>query len=1033
MKKTNDRPLWMRELFALVLSFIMLVPICAMLTSEGIKYAHRREDEHLSIRTKRFEEIARNESRVIASAEEWYDRNLSANILLMTDSLKTFVTEEGYTGPELFSDAFVLTFQGERAVFPEGMGEVEAQISRALVEESIASGTMRTGRLVKKPEGGDAASPLDANDGDQAAVPEAYYLSFGKIADGVYFVDMTADAEYRAYMAHYESIDYDALERADQVFNGNTMLIGELDGHLKLLKSYGSIQKYQSLEEMGIDEEQLRKEPDRLKINGVSYSCVYSHYEDESSETANMTMVQMLPIVTLGMKSLNCALAICYSMALSFVTMLVYMFAVRRCVRDTVLTQGQANRYSPRKMRIRMISAAVTGTIAVFAVASILQGISQIYIETQYGQDTLDTVIRQMAQLNSAVDDEDDRQQEEWYVYHGQRMAELLEAQDGFATKETLQRWCDILNIDFIMLFDAEGNETLCNKDYSGFTLNRGLGSDSSDFRRLLLGIPSIIHETSTDATTGLERQIIGVTLPLADDAHGALIMALVPGQIRSIGGSPDINTQLAAMTTEDARCFIVDEASNVVVYSSDPALVGAKILERGLTEKSLRDGYMDFGTVDDDDNFILTARDESSIFYYTIKCRALLRSVLKFGMYAAVLYLIGVVVLLLILFRGYTQEAYEGIATVKDPDDGISSRRYEDLEAEDDDEGSETVRTLKIHLRQTAGKRLEDKARNSKLKDTLQKLRKKVKWDEQGPEGKAAIVFRAGLTLLLIGWGDLIVRSNLTSKGYGTMANFLLHGDWVKGVNLFSVCSVILIISLAYLVNVISALVLKLLSTFLLGKGQTLCKLIHNAIKYLSVFVSVYFMLQYFGFPIGTVIGSIGIVSLALSLGARDMAADVLAGLSIVFEKSFEVGDIVQIGNAKGVVQEIGVRSTKLLTMDNNLMTISNHSIDTIVNNTRKFSWYTLSFKISIDSPLEEIEAMLNRELPEISNRCDRIAGELRYCGVESFGSEMNQGTQTITLLIEGQCNERDLDDVNLYVNRELLLLLRREGIDIR
>jgi small conductance mechanosensitive channel len=392
-------------------------------------------------------------------------------------------------------------------------------------------------------------------------------------------------------------------------------------------------------------------------------------------------------------------------------------------------------------------------------------------------------------------------------------------------------------------------------------------------------------------------------------------------------------------MTTEDARCFIVDEASNVVVYSSDPALVGAKILERGLTEKSLRDGYMDFGTVDDDDNFILTARDESSIFYYTIKCRALLRSVLKYGLFAAVLYLIGVVVLLLILFRGYTQEAYEGIATVKDPDDGISSRRYEDLEAEDDDEGSETVRTLKIHLRQTAGKRLEDKARNSKLKDTLQKLRKKVKWDEQGPEGKAAIVFRAGLTLLLIGWGDLIVRSNLTSKGYGTMANFLLHGDWVKGVNLFSVCSVILIISLAYLVNVISALVLKLLSTFLLGKGQTLCKLIHNAIKYLSVFVSVYFMLQYFGFPIGTVIGSIGIVSLALSLGARDMAADVLAGLSIVFEKSFEVGDIVQIGNAKGVVQEIGVRSTKLLTMDNNLMTIINHSIDTIVNNTRKFS----------------------------------------------------------------------------------------------
>lgn len=1033
MKKPNERPLWIRELFALALSFVMIVPICAMLTSEGIKYAHRREEEHLSIRTKRFEEIARNESRVFASAQEWYDRNLSANIRLMTDSLKTFATEAGYTGPELFSDAFVLTFQGENPVFPEEMGEVEAEISRALVEESVASGAMRTGRLVKKPGREDVVSPLDATDGDQAAGPEAYYLSFGKIADGLYFVDMTAEAEYRAYLAHYESIDYDALERADQVFNGNTILIGEQNGHMELMKSYGSIQKYQSLEEMGITGEQLRQEPDRLRINGVTYSCVYSHYEAESSETANMTMVQMLPIVTLGMKSLNCALAVCYTLGLSFVTMVVYMFAVRRCVRETVLTKGQAKRYSPRKLRIRMICAAVTGAIAVFAVACTLQGIGQIYVETKYGQDTLDTVIRQMNQLNAAEDDEDDHQQEEWYVHHGQRMVELLKAHEGFATKQTLQRWCDILNIDFIMLFDAEGNEILCNRDYSGFTLNRGLGSDPSDFRRLLLGIPSIIHDTSTDATTGLERQIIGVTLPLADDAHGALIMALVPGQVRSTGGPTDINAQLMTITTAETSCFIVDESSNVVIYSSDQSLDGSKILERGLTEKSLRDGYMDFGTIDDDDNYILTARNGNNIYYYTIKCKTLFRSVMKYGFIAAGLYLIGVVVLLLILFRGYTQEAYEGAATVRDPDDGVPSRWSGDLEGEDDEEEFETGRTFKIKFSRTTEQRLEDRARNSKLKELLQKLGKKVNWDDEEPEGKAGIVFRAGLVLLLIGWGDLIVKSNLTSKGYGTMANFLLRGDWVKGVNMFSVCSVILIISLAYLANVISTLALKLVSTFLTGKGKTLCRLIHNAIKYLSVFVSVYFMLQCFGFPIGTVIGSIGIVSLAVSLGARDMAADVLAGLSIVFEKSFEVGDIVQIGNAKGTVQEIGVRSTKLLTMENDLMTISNHSIDTILNLTRKLSWYTLKVKIPIDAPLEEIEAMLNRELPEIGNRCDRIVGELRYCGVEAFGSGKNNYGSAIILLIEGQCNQKDLYDVNLFVNREVLLLLRRKGIDIK
>ena len=163
------------------------------------------------------------------------------------------------------------------------------------------------------------------------------------------------------------------------------MLVGERDGRLELLKSYGSIQKYQSLEEMGISGEQLQKEPERLKINGISYSCVYSHYEGETLDAANVTMVQMLPIVTLGLKSLNCVLAICYTMGLSLVTMLVYVFAVRRCVRDEVLSAAQATRYSPRKLRVRMVCAVVTGAIAVFAVASILQGVSQIYIEVKYG------------------------------------------------------------------------------------------------------------------------------------------------------------------------------------------------------------------------------------------------------------------------------------------------------------------------------------------------------------------------------------------------------------------------------------------------------------------------------------------------------------------------------------------------------------------------------------------------------------------------------------------------------------------------
>ncbi len=1042
MNKSNERPLWARELFAIALTLIMIAPICALLTSEGIKYAQRREEEHLSIRTKLFEDIAINQRRVYASAEEWFDRNLSANIRLMTDALETFASNGGYSGPEFFSDGFVLTFEGERAVFPEELGEADAQISRTLVEESIASGAMRTGRLMKQPERGNAPSPLAVTEAEQSEEPEAYYLSFGKIADNLYYVDMTAESEYRDYMARYERINYDALVKADQVFNSNTMLVRERDGHLELLSAYGDIDKFKSLAEMGISEEQLREESEVLRIKGVSYNCVYSRFEFASQGTRSVTMIQMLPVDTLGMTSLGRALAICYTMSLGFVTMLVYMFAVRRCVRETVLTNAQARRYSPRKLRVIMINAAATGTIVVFAVATILQGLGQIYVETKYGQDTLNAAVRRMNQSNAAVENEDDRQQEEWYVYHGQRMASLLKAHGGFATRERLQSWCDILNIDFIMLFDADGNETLCNRDFSRFTLNEGLGSDSSDFRRLLLGVPSIVHEASTDSTTGLERQFIGVTLPMADGSHGALIMALLPGQIQDVGGSTNLNSQLAAMTVEGAECFVVDETSYRVIHTSDTALQGARILERGMPEKSLRDGYMDFGTLDGDDCFILTARSGNNIFYYTVKYSALFHSVLIFGGFAAVLYGIVAALILLIFFRQYKQVTYESAVTVMDSGEALSLWDSGVPGAEDDDALPDPLGTKMRRLSQSAEKRLGDKAWNGKMRRLQQKLREKLNWDEKEPEDKAGIVFRVGLIILMIGWANLVAGSGLTNRGNGSMVSFLLRGDWVKGANLFAVCSATLIISMAYLVNFISGLALKLLSTFLLNKGKTICRLVHNAIKYLSVFVSIYFVLLYFGFPIGTVVGSIGIVSLALSLGAKDMAADILAGLSIVFEKSFEVGDIVQIGSLKGAVQQIGVRSTRLLTIENNVVIISNHSISNIVNLSRRLSRYLLNVKIAMDANVEEIEAILNRELPEIGKRCAGIVSELRYCGVKEFGGGAGAmggmggiGVRgpSITLLIEARCNEKDLEEVNLFVSREVLLLFKREGIELR
>lgn len=221
-------------------------------------------------------------------------------------------------------------------------------------------------------------------------------------------------------------------------------------------------------------------------------------------------------------------------------------------------------------------------------------------------------------------------------------------------------------------------------------------------------------------------------------------------------------------------------------------------------------------------------------------------------------------------------------------------------------------------------------------------------------------------------------------------------------------------------------------MSGFMLGKGQTFCRLLHSFVKYFSLFVVLYLIMHYLGFPIGTVVGSLSIASLALSLGAKDLAADILAGLSIVFERSFQVGDIVEINGKQGTIQEIGMRSTKLIVPVNNVLVISNHEIRDILNLTREVSMYTMHLKVIAKESLTQIEEVLNRELASMQKGNDRIIS-LIYLGATAVGGGMGlEPSSLVTLAIGAYCRQEDIEDVEFYLNREIRLLCEREKIQV-
>ena len=106
----------------------------------------------------------------------------------------------------------------------------------------------------------------------------------------------------------------------------------------------------------------------------------------------------------------------------------------------------------------------------------------------------------------------------------------------------------------------------------------------------------------------------------------------------------------------------------------------------------------------------------------------------------------------------------------------------------------------------------------------------------------------------------------------------------------------------------------------------NTLGPLTGKVVNILVGMVAVIIILDHFGVNIGSLLVSLGVGSLAVALAAQDTLANMIAGFVILVDRPFRVGDRVEIPSGQiGDVQEIGLRSTKMVNFDNNLIIIPN------------------------------------------------------------------------------------------------------------
>lgn len=133
------------------------------------------------------------------------------------------------------------------------------------------------------------------------------------------------------------------------------------------------------------------------------------------------------------------------------------------------------------------------------------------------------------------------------------------------------------------------------------------------------------------------------------------------------------------------------------------------------------------------------------------------------------------------------------------------------------------------------------------------------------------------------------------------------------------------------------------------LESDRTISRFLENIYRVLVLLFAMLIVMDLFGLPVTSLIAGAGVAGLAVSLAAQSTLSNLIAGVTLVLEHPFGIGDYVTLGDVEGTVEDISFRSTRLRTPDNVLITVENAKVcgEYIRNSTSRVSrlWqFTLS-----------------------------------------------------------------------------------------
>lgn len=180
-------------------------------------------------------------------------------------------------------------------------------------------------------------------------------------------------------------------------------------------------------------------------------------------------------------------------------------------------------------------------------------------------------------------------------------------------------------------------------------------------------------------------------------------------------------------------------------------------------------------------------------------------------------------------------------------------------------------------------------------------------------------------------------------------------------------------------------------------GRIKTLEKLLENVFTYVMVFILIVMLFATLGVNIGPLLAGAGVVGLAIAFGAQGLVNDMVTGFFVLMERQLEIDDYVTTAGYDGIVEEIGLRTTKIRSFDGTLNYVPNRYIEGVANHTRGNMRALVDIGISYYDNMDEAIMLLETVCAEFKDD-ERFKEGPDAIGVQGIG------TSEVVLRVVGQ-----------------------------